>query len=197
MNRDRGGPTRLGLIVFAVLFFLVVAALFFFITSGGNSSRTVTDERPNVDTVVASRSVRMTVYGPVVANEDRESYVVTVSPSSRTIEARKGYSNSTVANASFDNSTEAYRQFVGALAKAGYDKTRVLNGDHTSQDGACATGKRYDLEILDDSKVIASSWTTSCSKTPGTFAGDMTAIKSLFDKQISNIRTTLKPIKLR
>ena len=44
MNREFGGPTRLGMILIGVVFSLIVAGLFFFITNGSRSAPTTSND---------------------------------------------------------------------------------------------------------------------------------------------------------
>lgn len=199
MDRDFGGPTKLGMIVFGVIFFLIVAGLFFFITGGNRTSNegdlTAEDRRRQLVTNVhTGRSIRMTVYGPVVANEERESYEITVSPSTRRFAAYKGYSQSQVASSDYDNTYEAYQQFVHALERAGFDKERIVDDGEDDDRGACATGKRYVYELFENGDVVKRVWTTNCSKERGTFGGKNTTIYRLFHAQVPDYKTAIKAL---
>ena len=201
MNREFGGPTRLGMIVIGVIFFLIVAGLFFFITNGGRgaSSGPSAEEqnRRLVTNVHSGRSARMTVYGPIVANEDRESYEITVTTTNRRFAAYKGYTQSQVASSDYDNTYEGYQQFVYALSRVGFDKERVLNEVENDDRGACATGKKYVYELFENGDQIKRVWTTTCSGSRGSFAGANDAVKALFVRQIPDFLTAVKPLKLR
>ena len=137
----------------------------------------------------------MTVYGPVVANEDRESYEVTVTTSSRRFVAYKGYSQSQVESHDYDNTYEGYQQFVYALNRAGFDKERTVNESQADDRGACSTGKRYVYELFENGDVIKRTWTTTCGSAKGTFAGTNAVVKELFNKQIPEFRTAIKSLK--
>lgn len=196
MNRDFGGPTKLGMIVIGVIFFLIIAGLFYFITSWGRNPSTegLTSEeaaRRQVTTIHSGRSVRMTVYGPIVANEDRQSYEVNVSTTSRRIALYKGYDQTQVDSKSYDNTYEGYQQFVYALARAGFDKERNLNESAADDRGTCSTGKRYVYELFENGDMIKRVWTTTCGGAKGTLAGNNTLIKDLFNKQVPDFRTTI------
>ena len=69
----------------------------------------------------------MTVYGPIVANEDRESYEITISSSTRRFAAYTGYAQTQVASSEYGNTESGYQELVYALSRAGFDKERVLN----------------------------------------------------------------------
>lgn len=198
MNRDRGGPTRLGMVIFGLLFLLFIGGMVYFITGSSREGRTTEQpETVSVTSLGTSRSVRMTVYGPVVASEDRVSYVITVSPSSRQIQTYRGYDGAAVSDERFAGSSEAYKQFVYALERAGFDKTRTINPPTDDGTGACAAGKRYVFEILDGVRPVTSTWTTTCSKERGTYGGDRRDTSDLFTEQISSFSDIVKPLKLR
>lgn len=199
MNRDFGGPTKLGMIVMGVIFFLIIAGLFYFITSWGKSADTGMSAeetaRMNVTTIHSGRSVRMTVYGPVVANEDRQSYEITVSTTNRRIALYKGYNQSQIDTKSYDNTYEGYQQFAYALARAGFDKARDLSEPESDDRGACSTGKRYVYELFENGDVIKRVWTTTCGNTKGTFAGTNNLTRDLFNKQIPDYTATMRQLK--
>lgn len=199
MNRDFGGPTKLGMIVMGVVFFLIIAGLFYFITSWGRSAdpsiSTEEAARRHVTAIHSGRSIRMTVYGPVVANEDRQSYEVTVSTTSRRIVLYKGYDQTQIDSKSYDNTYEGYQQFAYALARAGFDKERKVSEVEADDRGACSSGKRYVYELFENGDVIKRVWTTTCGKAKGTFAGVNNVTRDLFNKQIPDYATTIKQLK--
>ncbi|MGB3023905.1 MAG: hypothetical protein WBB39_03840 [Candidatus Saccharimonadales bacterium] len=197
----RGRPTQLGYIVFVTILILVVVGAYLLLRGNQAKPQTVDSnlvEKIEVTKLDASRSVRMTVYGPIVSNEGRESYSITVSQDSRQFEARKGYDATVVGTSSYGNSLEAYTQLVFALSRANFDARRTLKtGEDTDDRGVCPSGKKYVYDILEFDSSVASAWTTSCKNAKGTFGGSNTAIKVLFDKQIPDLSTVIKSIKLR
>jgi len=153
------------MIIIGVIFFLIVAALFYFIVGGGGGEEGLSTEEKNrrlVTTIHSGRSVRMTVYGPVVANEDRQSYEITVSSSSRRFVAYTGYSQTQVGSKDLDNTYEGYQQFVFALQRAGFDKERTVSEDKADDRGACSSGRRFVYELFENGDVIKRTWTTTC-----------------------------------
>ena len=199
MNRDFGGPTKLGMIIIGVIFFLLVAGLFFFITGGDRTADNpnAADEkrRQQVTNINSGRSLRMTVYGPVVANEERESYEISVTTTSRRFTAYKGYSQSQVASSDYDNTYEAYQQFAYALARAGFDKTREVSADQEDDRGACATGKRYVYELFENGTSVKRIWTTNCNNVRGTYGGTNSVTYRLFQSQIPEFDKTIRILK--
>lgn len=139
----------------------------------------------------------MTVVGPVEANEEHESYRIEVGIDGRNLEAIKGYDLSIVGSQEYPNNRRAYIDFVHALKGAGFDNERRATEQEADERGACPTGKRYIFEVLDDGRSIRRLWTSSCPKARGTLNGKGTTLKQLFDKQIPDLRTQLKPLSLR
>ncbi len=200
MNRDFGGPTKLGMVVIGVIFFLIVAGLFFFITGGSRSAEsnpraTEDTRRQEVTNINTGRSLRMTVYGPIVANEERESYEITVTTTSRRFTAYKGYSQSQIASNDYDNTYEGYQQFAYALARAGFDKKRDVTEEQSDDRGACATGKRYVYELFENGTVAKRTWTTNCNSVRGTYGGTNATTYQLFQSQIPEFNKTIRVLK--
>lgn len=197
MNREFGGPTKLGMIIIGVVFFLIVAGLFYFITGGSRGEDLTASERNRrqVTNVHSGRSVRMTVYGPVVADEERQSYEITVSTSSRRFAAYNGYTQTQIDSKDFDNTHEGYQQFVYALARAGFDKEREMSEEAADDRGACSSGKRYVYEMFENGDLVKRVWTTTCGNAKGTFSGTNNVVRELFNKQIPEFRTVIKPLK--
>jgi hypothetical protein len=139
----------------------------------------------------------MTVDGPIVSNEERQAYRITVGYDRRTVEGMKAYTHDVVATQTFDNNRTAYSEFVYALERAGYDKRRNVKDEAADPRGVCPGGSRYTFEMLDGGRVIESVWTTSCNNARGTMATKGSALKLLFDKQIPELSKAIKPVTLR
>ena len=58
------------------------------------------------------RSVKMTVRGPIVANEDARSYTVEISNSQRSLKTYKGYTAEVIDDVKLDNNSAAYDELV-------------------------------------------------------------------------------------
>lgn len=193
--RGESGPNR-PVIIGIVALVLIVGAIFFAL-SGGLFGSKADVSRPKVSDVTVSRSVRMTVDGPIVANEDRESYRITVGYDRRTVEGMKTYTRDIVATQTFDNNRSAYTEFVYALDRAGYDKRRTVSDAQADPRGVCPNGYRYTFEILDSGRMIDSAWTSSCSNARGTMNTPGSTLRALFDKQITDLSQAIKPVTLR
>lgn len=193
--RGDGTPNK-PLIIGVIVFILLVGAIFFAL-SGRLFGPGEDETRPLVTDITASRSVRMTVDGPIVANEERQSYRITVGYERRIVEGMKGFTRDRVATQTFDNSRTAYSEFVFALERAGYDKRRNVSEEAADMRGVCPNGQRYTFEMLDGGRVIDTAWTTSCNNARGTMGTSGRNLKALFDKQIPELTQAIKPVTLR
>ncbi len=161
----------------AVIVFLIV--LIFRLGSSNN----VTPTAPAVDMAkVASSSASFifTEEGPIVAEEDHYQIRITVSDTNRRVEILRGYQYNVVAQADFDNNSQAFSQFVSALAQNGYNKERKTR--LTSEDGVCATGRRFIFETS-PADVLPRRWSTTCEE-KGNIGGNINRITDLYRKQI-------------
>ena len=129
-------------------------------------------------------AVRLTVRGPIVANENFRSYSVIISPSSRDMTTYEGYLDKEINQKKLDNNVKAYTELVYAL-----DKRKMMNGTQLTEQqndlrGICASGKVYKFETLKDSSVVKSLWTSDCSGSKGSAQANVNEILDMFLKQI-------------
>jgi hypothetical protein len=193
--RGDGTPNR-AVIIGVVVFILVIGAIFFAL-SGRLFGPGEQEDRPLVTDITSSRSIRMTVDGPIVSNEERQAYRITVGYERRIVEGMKAYTHDVVATQTFDNNRTAYSEFAYALNRAGYDKRRNVKDEAADPRGVCPTGSRYTFELLDGGRVVDSAWTTSCNNTRGTMGTSGSSLKQLFDRQIPELTKVIKPVTLR
>lgn len=131
-----------------------------------------------------SSFVRVTVKGPIVANEKFQSYQIEVGQNYRDFKIFTGYNNQVVVEERLSNDKVAYDNFLKSLKQYSYtSKTDEYSADETGQ---CATGKRYIYELFDNSKTLQRTWDVSCNNSVGTFTGSGISVRSLFKKQIPN-----------
>jgi hypothetical protein len=138
------------------------------------------------------RSVRMTVRGPIVADEAFRSYQVTVSPSTRRLVTYSGYLENTLETKQYSNNVKAYEQFVHALDKANMMKGDELEGERDDTRGICATGNVYEFEVMRGDSSVKRLWTSTCKGSPGSFKASVDQVESLFLEQIPDSRDVLR-----
>jgi hypothetical protein len=193
-NSSRILPILLILIVVAI----AIAALVSVgrtILGGDQSSETQVDVgRDALLSTSVDRSVRMTVRGPIVADEEFRSYQISVNPTSRQLATYSGYLENTLQSKQYSNNVKAYEQFVYAL-----DKANMMNGDELQDEkddtrGVCATGKVYEFEVLRADSSVKRLWTSTCKGSPGSFKASVKQVESLFLEQIPDNREVLKDL---
>ena len=184
----------IAVVVIALVAGLVTLGRYLFSGSGRSEEEQSRQEvaREQLTTVNEDRSVRMTIRGPLVADEEFRSYRISVSPSERVYAKYSGYLDRNLEQQDYDNNRQAYVQFVHALDKA----AMTQEGKYTEEEasdlrGICATGLVYEFEILSENSVQQRYWTSTCKGSPGTFGASVDQVKGLFRSQIPDDKIDL------
>ncbi len=130
------------------------------------------------------RSVRLTVRGPIVANENFRSYSITITPDSREMITYEGYLDNQIDRKRLDNNTKAYTELVYALDKRKMMDGKDLTDEQNDLRGICASGKIYKFETIKNNSVVKSLWTSDCSGSKGSAQANVNEILDMFLKQI-------------
>ena len=166
--------------------------------SSNNSTNTVvTDEgRTALLTVDTSRSVRLTVRGPIVSNENFRSYRVTISPEERDITTYGGYLEKVIETKKFDNNNRAYEELVHALDKRRMMDGRVLTEEQNDLRGICASGQIYQFDTLVNGETVRSLWTSDCDGSKGSATANVSEVINMFLNQIPEGRKIVSGVGL-
>lgn len=158
---------------------------------GDGGSPNNTQPNPNIEdakTALLStdvdRSVRLTVRGPIVANENFRSYSITITPDSREMITYEGYLDNQIDRKRLDNNTKAYTELVYALDKRKMMDGKDLTDEQNDLRGICASGKIYKFETIKNNSVVKSLWTSDCSGSKGSAQSNVNEILDMFLKQI-------------
>lgn len=171
----------LGFLGFLAL--IVILIVFIFRMAGRNSQPVnVTPSPQLVEMADKGAVLTFTEDGPIVAEEDHFQIRITVSSTNRRVEAIRGYQNTVVAQANFDNNDQAFRSFLSALDRAGYTQEREtsLNGP----EGLCPRGKRYTF-MMNSNGEQTTRWATSCREL-GNLGAQASILIDLYQKQVPN-----------
>lgn len=198
---QRGKLTKI--IPIALVVIIIIIAISAIVSLGQSVFRGGNNTQPNVDVgreallnTGIDRSVRMTVRGPIVADENFRSYRIAVSPSSRTATTYGGYLQTTIDMKSFDNNAKAYDEFVHALDLANVMKGTAFEGDKDDTRGICATGTVYEFETVRAGQAVKRLWTSTCSGSKGSLAASTTQLKNLFVGQIPEGNELIRSVRL-
>jgi hypothetical protein len=167
------------------------------IFSGDGSNAPKVD--PGVESLLntaVDRSVRMTVRGPIVADEQFRSYQITVDSSSRRLNTYSGYLDQTIDSVQLGNNTKAYEEFVYALNRANFMKGNELEDEKNDTRGICATGRVYEFEVLQGASAVKRLWTSTCKGSTGSLKASLSQVQKLFLNQIPENKTALNKIDL-
>lgn len=197
MRSSRIIPVTLILIIIAIAIaaLITLARSVFF----SDATQTVSDadtSRSALLSTAVDHSVTMTVRGSIVADEQFRSYQIAITPTTRTLTTYTGYLDKQIDQINLANNTPAYEEFVYALEKANYVKGSELIGDKNDRRGMCATGKVYEFSTLTAGKPVKTLWTTSCSNAKGSLNASVSALASLFQKQVPGSPITVYNIGL-
>lgn len=166
-----GFLAAIGLII--LVFILIVRGF-----SGGSKEQQAIDLSSYGNTGAV---VRLTVDGPVVADQEHNAYQITIGRDTAQIETYKGYERQVIETKAYDNNQESFETFLLALQRAGYTRN-AEEKTATDPRGMCPSGNRYTYELVDGSATVVESWSASCNK--GTFRGNATNVRTLFMRQI-------------
>lgn len=152
---------------------------------------------PELTSLLANRAVRITVRGPIVADENYRSYTITVSPGARNMTTYKGYKLEQIDSEQLQNTSKAYGELVFAL-----DRAHLMVGDELTSDandtrGICATGSLYEFELLEDGKTTKRLWTSTCKGSPGSLKANLNQVMNLFTNQIPDYSKQLSKMNSR
>jgi hypothetical protein len=127
--------------------------------------------------------VRLTIEGPVTADELHRTTIITVGGDSRALDIYKTYGNQSALTQSFTNNQTAFTDLMYALNDAGFARASQANGER-DETGVCPTGQRYIYELIHNDQVTMRLWGSSCKDKRATFGGNSALVQTLFQKQI-------------
>jgi hypothetical protein len=196
-NSSRILPVIVVLIVIAIAIAALVSAGRAIFGGGDQTTQTQVDTgRDALLNTSLSRSVRMTVRGPIVADESFRSYQMTIDPASRSFAAYAGYLDQTTGSKQYGNNAKAYEEFVYALEKANLMKGEELKDEKGDTRGVCATGRVYEFEVLQNGNAVKRLWTSTCKGSAGSLKASVKQVEALFHAQIPDSKALLKPVDL-
>lgn len=165
---------------------------------GGNEAEPVgTDtSRSALLNTSADHSVRMTVRGPIVADENFRSYRIVITPNDRILTTHSGYLEQTIDTKQLGNYVKSYEEFVYALDKAALVEGAAFTGDKDDTRGICAGGRVHEFEVVQGGSVVKRLWTSTCKGSPGSLKANLAQLQKLFLDQIPDNKPILDKIDL-
>lgn len=196
-SSSRVFPIILVLIVVAIAIAALVSVGRAIFGGGDGPSQSQVDVgRDALLSTAVERSVRMTVRGPIVADENFRTYQIAVDSSSRRLTTYSGYLSQTIDTEQYGNNTQAYEQFVYALDKANMMRGEAFTGAEDDTRGICATGRVYEFEVLQGDSTVKRLWTSTCKGSKGSLRASLDQVRELFHEQIPDSENMLEEIDL-
>lgn len=193
-NSSRIVPILLVLVVVAIAIAGLVSVGRMVFGGDQNNEEQVDVGRDALLSTSVDRSVRMTVRGPIVADEAFRSYQITVTPTKRQFVTYSGYLESPLETKQYSNNNKAYEQFVHALDKANMMNGEAFEGEQDDTLGICATGNVYEFDVLRADSSVKRLWTSTCRGSSGSFKASVDQVESLFVQQVPDAREVLKDL---
>ena len=198
-SRSRFLPVLLVVVVMIIAIVALVSlarAIFF---SGDRTSETSQQTNVGREALLNTsegHSVRMTIRGPIVADEAFNSYRITITPSSRSLVTYSGYLGGQIDEIRLSNNIPAYEEFVHALDKANLALGTQFPEEKDDTRGICATGRIYEYEIINGDEVVKRLWTSTCKGSPGSLQASTDQLTNLFKVQIPDANNVLSKISI-
>lgn len=162
----------------------LLITLIFLLFHGGGKSAVPTTAKPLYSYANTGSEVRLTIDGPVNANQNHQQVQITVNSNVVTFDQIQGYDGNVVNQQQFVNSQNAYTVFLHALAIAGYTEGNTSSALSNEQ-GHCALGSRYIFELIEGGNDLERFWATSCAAALAqSYEGNVGLTLTLFEAQV-------------
>jgi len=182
------GTTIRNIAVFAIVVIIAIGALIFFIRQLSHPAGSGASPSPTPVSRSSIDEVKLTVQGPIVANEQFVSEVLDITPTQRSLTASVTYGNNLVTSQTLDNNSDAFNQLLGALLDAGLIQSVHGRNIATSAGSTCPQGLRFTYETFDTGgTTLTSLWASTCSTANQSFAGNLQLTNQLVRAQFPNI----------
>lgn len=183
--------------VFGIIVLLLTIIILIVRSGPSQPSGTVQTGKPQIklgEYETKPATVSMTTRGQVKADETRRAIRISVSQHERVIEVLEGYEENVVSRQTFPNNPEAYKIFLSALTGAGF--AREQETDFEDERGVCPFGRRHVFRLQEGSEQVHRTWTTSCRNGRGSFGGNLSITRRLFEQQIPDYTTVIRGVNL-
>lgn len=189
--------------ILGFVFVVVIVIIFFwflFNTRPSNSTNETQNTEQKTDKSLqeyagTNTAVTFTSDGIINGQDEHRQIRITVNNTARTLEIVQGYQNTVINTYSFANNQEAYKQFLAALNTSGYAKEKV-DAKVKNPEGQCPLGIRYYYDASNVENFPDNLWSSSCGKQIGTFGGNFSDVRSLFQLQIPSYNTLTQNVSL-
>lgn len=146
------------------------------------------------DYATSSAVMRYTIDGTINSEQRHNRVRITVGKDQVLFEQIQGYEGRLIQAKTYPTNVQAYSTFLRALDLAGYTSVRPDVDD--DERGYCPAGQRQIYEIIDGGETIQRLWSTSCSVEQGSFSGNRSTVRTLFQRQVPDYTSLMKGVRL-
>jgi hypothetical protein len=189
----------LALVVFTIIFFGGVFLLIKLVFGGKDTpsaaENPTTTQNQKVNKLSKDgRKVSYTVYGQVLAEEDRRAIRITIDDTERRVEVLQGYDESVKKIERLPNKSSAFDAFLIGLETAGFTARDI--SIKTDEKSVCPLGNTYVFQTEFDDRSTVRSWVTSCAVKGASFRGNRSSVETLFKAQIPEYQKIISDVNL-
>ncbi len=137
-----------GAVFFAILFVVLIVGIS---NTNSGSGQTQKNDKPKIlaaNYKDSSSSVRLTIEGPIVANEQARAIRMTITPSERRLDILRTYERVVDNSKSYQNTRAAYEAFLFSIDGFGFANEKKIRGEEDMRK-VCPTGRKYSFELID------------------------------------------------
>jgi hypothetical protein len=140
-------------------------------------------------------SATFTTRGEVVDEERHRMIEISISATERKVEVLSGYDQQVLKSQTYPNTQAAYEAFLDALNGAKFTDGKPQR-EKLSEKAACPLGLHYEYKVTSPSSEEHRLWATSCSRADGTFNGNGSMVRTLFQNQIPDYGKIVDDVRL-
>lgn len=181
---------RVGIIAIVIVMVALLIGVVIFvgqqIFGGSSGPRTQTAAQKLLAKPTAATEVRMTVRGPITAEEHYYEVNVAINEHSRSWRVHQGHAGHVAINRNLGNSTASFRDMMAVLNNQGFMNSRTTG---LSTAGVCPNGQLIRFQLYDGERQLDDLWMDSCND-EGTFAGNRSVIQTILN-QLPDGRSTI------
>ena len=179
-----------------VLIMIIIGIVLIF--GGGEDKKTAVEKTVKPLPTYAETYVEtsMTIRGEINGEDIHREIRVTVGQTQRRLDIIAGYSDTVIQTQSYSNSLPAYREFLYAIADAGFLAKREMSPAKANPLGKCPLGNLYEFELNDGGEQLSYLWTSSCGNSKGTLAVSSSTLQQLFKNQITDYSELTSDVQL-
>lgn len=163
-----------------VLGVILLIIFVFVLIFRGSGTPSATEVRKLAEYAAEPQTVaEFTESGAINGQEAHRTVRIRVTDSIRSVALVKGYNGDVIDRKTYSNTNAAFEAFLAGLEQGGFNKERRTRLSFKS---VCPSGSRFSYGLESEDDTVVDTWSASCER--GSFGGERTLIRRLFQAQI-------------